>query len=587
MGEFKCDSSGTSELLQTLIDEVRNFKKLHSDLERKMDTLNLTSGSSSQSDSHRLNLSYLNGHEKLHRSPKYCVPVSLPPSGLPSTPITSPSDSTRENVLQCGVDDISGETGSPESPAASDFELKATFAKDSHEIEETDFQYMPLELAQKHIAYPDKTDITPIPLKWASPDPLERGPIIASRHPKSISVRNSIGAYSGSYSVYKALATVNGTIDPDHRPDFTDTEPTFEVKPNSSWFDPTKIVSMDPWGHLAPHIYKEHIDKGHEIRPTVACTKSHLELAEFDEAVYKGRLPIDGQIVSRSAGWDEAVAVGGEQWASDRARPEIFKRPKVEVAVSKAAVEPVWYLPGIAARFGVSEDALRLALYEDTGGMYPELLTRSDLKTYLPPIGGVSVYIFGDPAFVSDPRKELTLRIHDECNGSDVFGSSECTCRPYLLYGVEEAIKCAQRGGSGLVIYFRKEGRALGEVMKYLVYNARKRGGDSAAIYFKSAEAVAGTKDVRFQELMPDVLHWLGVKKIDVMCSMSDMKHDAIVRSGIPILLRKDIPDHLIPSDSNVEINAKIAAGYFSASKVVTEADLRKTVGREWNNTSE
>jgi hypothetical protein len=38
----------------------------------------------------------------------------------------------------------------------------------------------------------------------------------------------------------------------------------------------------------------------------------------------------------------------------------------------------------------------------------------------------------------------------------------------------------------------------------------------------------------------------------------------AIVQSGIPILLRKDIPDHLIPSDSRVEIDAKIAAGKFN-----------------------
>jgi hypothetical protein len=45
-------------------------------------------------------------------------------------------------------------------------------------------------------------------------------------------------------------------------------------------------------------------------------------------------------------------------------------------------------------------------------------------------------------------------------------GSDICTCRPYLIYGIEEAIKCAQRGGVGLIVYFRKEGRALGEVTK-------------------------------------------------------------------------------------------------------------------------
>ena len=98
--------------------------------------------------------------------------------------------------------------------------------------------------------------------------------------------------------------------------------------------------------------------------------------------------------------------------------------------------------------------------------MYPELLTRRDLSLFLPPIGGMTVYIFGNPAFLSDPSKETTVRVHDECNGSDVFGSDICTCRPYLIYGIEEAARCAQRGGVGVIVYFRKEGRALGEVTK-------------------------------------------------------------------------------------------------------------------------
>lgn len=55
------------------------------------------------------------------------------------------------------------------------------------------------------------------------------------------------------------------------------------------------------------------------------------------------------------------------------------------------------------------------------------------------------------------------------------------------------------------------------------MYNLRKRGGDSADKYFKSTEVVAGVKDMRFQALMPDVLHWLGITKIDNMISMSDM----------------------------------------------------------------
>jgi hypothetical protein len=53
-----------------------------------------------------------------------------------------------------------------------------------------------------------------------------------------------------------------------------------------------------------------------------------------------------------------------------------------------------------------------------------------------------------------------------------------------------------------------------------LVYNSRKRTGDTADRYFKATELIAGVKDMRFQALMPDVLHWLGVQKIDNMISM-------------------------------------------------------------------
>jgi GTP cyclohydrolase II len=51
-------------------------------------------------------------------------------------------------------------------------------------------------------------------------------------------------------------------------------------------------------------------------------------------------------------------------------------------------------------------------------------------------------------------------------NGSDVFGSDICTCKPYLVYAIEECIRGVQNGGVGVVVYFRKEGRALGEVTK-------------------------------------------------------------------------------------------------------------------------
>ena len=123
----------------------------------------------------------------------------------------------------------------------------------------------------------------------------------------------------------------------------------------------------------------------------------------------------------------------------------------------------------------------------------------------------------------------------------------------------------------------------MGEVTKFMVYNARKRqqGGDTAQNYFRRTEVIAGVQDMRFQELMPDPLHWLGITKIDRFISMSDMEYDAVTSTGIEIVERVDIPDELIPADAKVEIDAKIFAGYYSGNKEVkTYEQLATTVGR-------
>ena len=113
------------------------------------------------------------------------------------------------------------------------------------------------------------------------------------------------------------------------------------------------------------------------------------------------------------------------------------------ISVVKIAIDPVWHLPGIAARFDTTENSLRRHCSNRLRGMFPELVTRLDLQVFLPPIGGTTVYLFGDVAKLPDRRTKITCRVHDECNGSDVFGSDICTCRPYLIHGIEE---CARAG---------------------------------------------------------------------------------------------------------------------------------------------
>lgn len=393
-----------------------------------------------------------------------------------------------------------------------------------------------------------------IPIHWGAADPVERGPIIGSV--RSTAQRNVIGTHGGSYSVYRALAVASGVLDPEHRADLTNTSPVSAIGPYASWQDPEKIVSLDPWGAIASEVFAPHFPSDYDIRPTIAITKAHIFIPELRDEIASGRLQVDGKILKEDG----------------------------NLVVTKAAIDPVWYLPGLAKRLEVEEWELRRILFQQTGGMFPELVTRPDLQVFLPPIGGTTVYIVGDETTISDPTKPLAVRVHDECNGSDVFGSDICTCRPYLVHGIEVCIQTAQEGGAGIIVYCRKEGRALGEVTKFLVYNARKRqeGGDRADAYFLRTECVAGVQDMRFQELMPDVLHWLGVSKIDRLVSMSNMKYDAITHAGIEVVQRIPIPPELIPADAQVEIEAKKASGYYSESGVLTIDALAQVKGRDY-----
>jgi GTP cyclohydrolase II len=88
-------------------------------------------------------------------------------------------------------------------------------------------------------------------------------------------------------------------------------------------------------------------------------------------------------------------------------------------------------------------------------------------------------------------------------------------------------------------------------------------------------------QDARFQQLMPDVLHWLGVRRIDRFVSMSNMKHDALTGAGIEIGERVPIPDDLIPDDASVEMEAKKAAGYFAPEGARSAEELTQVVGRD------
>src|SRR3954469_25334241 len=123
----------------------------------------------------------------------------------------------------------------------------------------------------------------PVPVVWGAQDPMLRGPLIGTV--TNTAQRNVIGTHSGSYSVYRAVAVAAGVLDPLKKPDLTNTSPTHRVGPFPSWYDPDRIVSLDPFGAVVSDVMRPYFEQGYDIRPTIAVTKAHLRMPELAEAV--------------------------------------------------------------------------------------------------------------------------------------------------------------------------------------------------------------------------------------------------------------------------------------------------------------
>eukprot|EP01084_Bolivina_argentea_P122558 217169_1 len=162
-----------------------------------------------------------------------------------------------------------------------------------------------------------------------------------------------------------------------------------ENKETRKWWP--RIVTFDPMGMTATN-------------PTIAATSAILNIPELES-----QLKCDGLIVDSDGG----------------------------IHAQKAAVYNVWNLFALSGRLELTETSLREALYKYTGNP-----TVNDLNkiAFIPNVGGCTVYTFGDIRLIRDNKTEIAVRVHDECNGSDVFGTDICTCRPYLIFALKACI---------------------------------------------------------------------------------------------------------------------------------------------------
>ena len=133
---------------------------------------------------------------------------------------------------------------------------------------------------------------------WGARDPNQRGPVVGTVADPTR--RNAIGVHSGGYGIYRALAIAAQELKADHRPDLTNTSPAEMIGPFESWFDPRRIVSLDPWGHRVAEVFADKLAAGWDIRPTIAVTKAHVGMPEIKDAIEAGRLKPDGEVLLAS-----------------------------------------------------------------------------------------------------------------------------------------------------------------------------------------------------------------------------------------------------------------------------------------------
>lgn len=139
-------------------------------------------------------------------------------------------------------------------------------------------------------------------------------------------------------------------------------------------------------------------------------------------------------------------------------------------------------------------------------------------------------------------KSDVLMRIHSECLTGDVFGSHRCDCGEQL----ENALRCIEEQGEGIVIYMRQEGRGIGLTNKIKAYTLQDQGYDTVEANVK----LGFPPDMREYSLAAQMLGELDVKSVKLLTNNPEKKED-LERWGITVSKRVPI---VIKANS---INAK------------------------------
>ena len=137
--------------------------------------------------------------------------------------------------------------------------------------------------------------------------------------------------------------------------------------------------------------------------------------------------------------------------------------------------------------------------------------------------------------------KAPLVRLHSECLTGDILGSLKCDCGPQLDAALHAMSEEADKGGWGVLLYMRQEGRGIGLVNKLRAYRLQDQGFDTV-----DANTRLGLPDeARDFPTAARMLKLLGVKEIRLMTN-NPAKVEALSAEGVTVAERvpHSLPDN-------------------------------------------
>nr|WP_234030252.1 GTP cyclohydrolase II [Erythrobacter mangrovi] len=195
----------------------------------------------------------------------------------------------------------------------------------------------------------------------------------------------------------------------------------------------------------------------------------------------------------------------------------------------------------------VTLEASDVAAYADATRL--QIATRAKLPVVA--AEGARIVAFRSP---DDTREHVALmigqqnaerpplvRLHSECLTGDILGSLKCDCGPQLDAALHAMAEEAGKGGWGVLLYLRQEGRGIGLVNKLRAYRLQDQGFDTV-----DANTRLGLPDeARDFPIAARMLELLGVRAIRLMTN-NPAKVAAVEGEGVTVAER--VP-HALPDN--------------------------------------